>query len=61
MEELTTIEQIKLLTEELSVDTTKFYKGNKSAGTRARKLAQELKSMLQKLRGEILENRKNEK
>jgi len=60
MEELTTIEEIKVMTEVLSVDTAKFYKGNKSAGTRARKLAQELKLLLQKLRGEILENRKTE-
>jgi hypothetical protein len=60
MEELTTIEQIKTKTEELSVDTAKFYKGNKSAGTRARKLAQEIKSLLQKLRIEILEDRKTE-
>ena len=41
-----TLEQIKTLTEELSVDVTKFSKGNKSAGTRARKVAQELKSNL---------------
>lgn len=60
MEEMTTIELIKAKTEELSADTAKFYKGNKSAGTRARKMAQELKSLLQKLRGEILENRKKE-
>jgi hypothetical protein len=60
MEELSTIEEIKTKTEELSVDASKFYKGNKSAGTRARKLAQELKSLLQKFRGEILENRKKE-
>lgn len=53
-----TLEQIKNLVETLTVDTTKFYSGNKSAGTRARKAAQELKSLLQKLRGEILENRK---
>jgi hypothetical protein len=58
MEQLTTIELIKVKTEELSVDTVKFYKGNKSAGTRARKLAQELKSLLQTLRTEILEDRK---
>ena len=45
-----TLEQIKTLTEELSVDVTKFSKGNKSAGTRARKVAQELKSLLQTLR-----------
>jgi hypothetical protein len=60
MEQLTTIELIKVKTEELSVDTVKFYKGNKSAGTRARKLAQELKSLLQTLRTEILEDRKVE-
>jgi hypothetical protein len=60
MEEISTIELIKLKTEELSVDTGKFYKGNNSAGTRARKLAQELKSLLQTLRTEILDNRKKE-
>jgi hypothetical protein len=53
-----TLEQIKIMTETLSVDVTKFYNGNNSAGTRARKTAQELKSLLQKLRGEVLENRK---
>ena len=56
-----TLEQIKVLSEVLSVDTTKFYNGNKSAGTRARKSAQELKALLQKLRGEILEHNKTEK
>lgn len=54
-----TLEKIKTLTEELSVDATKFFKGNNSAGTRARKLAQELKNLLQTLRNEILEERKN--
>jgi hypothetical protein len=53
-----TIEKIKTLTEELSVDTGKFYGGNKSAGVRARKAAQELKTLLQTLRGEILEQNK---
>jgi hypothetical protein len=53
-----TLEKIKTLTEELSVDTTKFFGGNKSAGTRARKTAQELKSLLQTLRSEILDERK---
>lgn len=42
----------------LNVDTDKFYSGNKSAGTRARKYAQELKSLLQQLRGEILDYKK---
>ena len=32
-----TVEKIKELTEQLSVDAGKFYNGNKSAGTRARK------------------------
>lgn len=58
MEELSTLDLIKLKTEELSNDTTKFYKGNKSAGTRARKEAQELKALLQQLRTEIIEERK---
>jgi hypothetical protein len=53
-----TIEQIRLLTEQLSQDTTKFYGGNKTAGTRARKTSQELRELLKKLRGEILETRK---
>jgi hypothetical protein len=53
-----TLEKIKALTEELSVDATKFFKGNKSAGTRARKSAQELKALLQALRNEILDERK---
>lgn len=53
-----TLEQIKSLTEQISVDVTKFYNGNKSAGTRARKSAQELKAVLQKLRTEILDSKK---
>ena len=56
-----TLEQIKVLAEVLSVDTTKFFNGNKSAGTRARKSAQELKALLQQLRGEILEHNKTDK
>ena len=53
-----TLEQIKTLIEELSVDTTKFYGGNKSAGTRARKTCQQLKSLTQQLRTEILNHSK---
>jgi hypothetical protein len=56
--EMETLEQIKNLTESLSVDAEKFYKGNKSAGTRARKSAQELKALLQQFRLEILEEGK---
>ena len=56
-----TLEQIKELTELLSVDAAKFYKGNKSAGTRERKSAQELKALLQQFRTEVLEHNKTEK
>jgi len=56
-----TLEQIKTLVEELSIDTTKFYNGNKSAGIRARKVCQQLKSLSQQLRTEILNNNKEEK
>jgi len=55
-----TLEQIKTLFEQLSADTTKFFAGNKSAGTRARKTSQELKALLQTLRGEILDAKKND-
>lgn len=55
-----TLEQIKTLVETLSVDTTKFYNGNKSAGVRARKVSQELKNAVQKLRGEILTHSKTQ-
>jgi hypothetical protein len=57
-----TLEQIKTLVETLSAETTKFYsKGNNSAGTRARKAAQELKELMQVLRKEILAHNKTEK
>jgi len=56
-----TLEKIKELTELLSVDAVKFYKGNKSAGTRARKSAQELKALLQEFRTEVLNHGKTEK
>lgn len=55
-----TLELLKTKMEELSVDATKFFKGNKSAGTRARKLSQEMKALLQTLRTEILEHKKGE-
>jgi hypothetical protein len=57
-----TLEKIKSLTETLTVETTKFYdKSNNSAGTRARKAAQELKELMQVLRKEILNHSKKEK
>jgi hypothetical protein len=57
-----TLEQVKTLVEALSAETTKFYtKGNQSAGTRARKAAQEIKELMQVLRKEILNHTKEEK
>ena len=57
-----TLEQIKLLVETLTNETTKFYSNsNSAAGTRARKAAQELKGLMHTLRGEILEHSKKEK
>jgi hypothetical protein len=55
-----TLEKIKTLVEELNVNTTKFYGGNKAAGTRARKTAKEIKDLAQELRKEILEHKKGE-
>tara|TARA_R110002051_G_scaffold200246_1_gene267162 strand:- start:3082 stop:3255 length:174 start_codon:yes stop_codon:yes gene_type:complete len=54
-----TLNKIKELVENLSVDTTKFFdNGNKSAGIRARKSAQQVKNLCQGLRKEILESNK---
>ena len=55
-----TLEKLKETLELLSADAAKFYKGNKSAGTRARKSAQDLKKLLDSLRKEILSERKKE-
>jgi len=57
-----TLEKIKLLVETLTTETNKFYtKNNSSAGTRARKAAQELKEMMQVIRKEILNHNKEQK
>ncbi len=53
-----TLEQIKLVVEELSTNSTKFFGGNDSAGTRARNAAQDLKKLSDTLRKEILAERK---
>ena len=48
------IEEVKSLMTELEEDMEKFYdKGNKAAGTRARKQLQELKKLSQEIRIEI--------
>lgn len=51
-----TLKKIKELVEKMSVDTQKVYeKGNRSASIRARKHAQEIKSLLGVFRKELLE------
>lgn len=48
------IEEVKNLMAELEEDLTKFYeKGNKAAGTRARKMLQNMKKLAQDIRVEI--------
>ncbi len=50
------LEQVKSLMSELEPEMEKFYeKGNKAAGTRARKQLQELKKLSQEIRLEIQE------
>ncbi len=53
------IEQVRSLISELEPDMEKFYdKGNKAAGTRARKTLQEIKNVSQEIRLEI-QDKKN--
>lgn len=52
--------EVKSLVDSLEEDMEKFYsKGNKTAGTRARKTLQEMKKLAQEIRIEIQE-KKNE-
>ncbi len=54
------IDEVKSLMAELEEDLTKFYdKGNKAAGTRARKQLQELKKLSQDIRLEIQDIKNN--
>ena len=56
------LEELKQMVVTFEEDYTKFNeKGNKVAGTRARKLAQDVKALLQTLRTEILEERNKTK
>lgn len=55
-----TLENIKTALLELEKDTLKFFeKKNNSAGTRARKTAQEIKALLSQLRTDIIDARKS--
>lgn len=53
-------DEIKALVDSLGDDMDKFYnKGNKTAGTRARKTLQELKTLAQEIRQEIQDSKKD--
>ena len=53
------IEEMKILLEDLQVDVDKFNSGNASAGTRIRKAMQTLKGQAQDLRKEVQEIKNN--
>lgn len=52
--------KLKQLVEEISDDVFKAQGGNKAAGTRVRKVMQEIKNMAQEVRKKILEMRGDE-
>lgn len=49
-----TLDKIKSLVEQISIDTSKTFRGNHTASIRARKNAQELKHLIPQFRKEIL-------
>jgi len=54
---LETYEQLKALVAEVEDDLRKAAGGNKAAGTRVRKMMQDIKNTAQELRKRVLENR----
>jgi hypothetical protein len=53
-------DEIKALVDNLGDDMDKFYnKGNKTAGTRARKTLQDIKTLAQEIRKEIQDSKKD--
>ncbi|GAB4109224.1 MAG: hypothetical protein Kow00105_17780 [Phycisphaeraceae bacterium] len=57
---LETYEQLKNLVASVEDDLRKAAGGNKAAGTRVRKMMQEVKNLAQTLRVQVLENRDSE-
>jgi hypothetical protein len=53
-------ERLKKLVESASEDVAKAEGGNKAAGTRVRKIMQDVKSAAQELRNAVLEARKED-
>jgi hypothetical protein len=54
-------ESIKQKMNEVESDVAKFYEGNNAAGARVRKAMQDLKSMAQELRQDVLEVKNSRK
>ena len=54
---LETYEQMKALLDSIEDDVRKAAGGNKAAGTRVRKMMQEIKAQAQTLRAQVLEDR----
>jgi len=57
---LETYEQLKTLLAQAEDDIRKAAGGNKAAGTRVRKLMQDVKNMAQELRKQVLEQREGD-
>lgn len=58
-EELGQIGKIEAVIEKMKIDYMKFYSGgNKAAGTRVRKHCQEIKSISNEIRHEVMANKK---
>lgn len=57
---LETYEQLKNLVASIEEDVRKAAGGNKAAGTRVRKLMQDVKNLAQGLRVQVLEQRESE-
>ena len=57
---LETYEQLKTLVSSIEEDVRKAAGGNKAAGTRVRKLMQDVKNLAQGLRVQVLEQRETE-
>lgn len=54
------IENLEQELENLKIEYAKFERGNKSAGTRARKVLQNIKRVCQEMRSEIQDSKKSD-
>ena len=54
------LEKLEATIESLKIEYGKFSNGNNSAGTRARKYCQDIKKIVQEIRGEIQSKRNSD-